>query len=301
MHILITGGTGFIGQQLIKQLSAHQLTIVTRSMVNAQKTLGHQHQYLNNLGALTDLDRFDAVINLAGEPIAQRWSFANKQKICASRWDLTARLSELFNQSSHPPKHFISASAIGIYGNGDEAVDEQTSLCSFAETGADEQFAHSVCARWEELALSAQDSTRVAIIRIGLVLGKNGGALAKMLPAFKLGLGGKIASGSQGMSWIHIDDLIALILYLLDNEQCQGIYNGTAPNPVDNATFTQQLGKTLSRPTLFPAPEKLLTIALGEMAELLTQGQFVKPTRTQAAGFEFQYPQLGPALKHILK
>ncbi|WP_394204103.1 TIGR01777 family oxidoreductase [Shewanella waksmanii] len=300
MHILITGGTGFIGQHLIKQLDDHQLTIVTRSPGNAQKILGSQHQYLNNLGALTDLDRFDAVINLAGEPIAQRWSIANKQKICSSRWDLTARLSELFSQSSKPPSCFISASAIGIYGNGRQSVDEQTSLCSFSETGADEQFAHSVCARWEELAQSAEQYTRVSIIRIGLVLGSQGGALAKMLPAFKLGLGGKIASGSQGMSWIHIDDLTALIMYLLTSQQCQGIYNGTAPNPVDNLTFTKQLGKTLSRPTIFPAPEKILTLALGEMAQLLTEGQFVLPKRTQDSGFVYKYPHLGPALADIL-
>ena len=303
MRILITGGTGFIGKALVKALETeHELTLLTRSAGKAHLTIGKQHKLLGNLGALSSLDGFDAVINLAGEPIAdKRWSLEQKQKICDSRWDITSRLAKLIAASKTPPKVFISGSAIGIYGDHDRQVhlDESFDLAHFKDTGKDEKFPHSVCAKWEELAIECQGLTRVCIIRIGLVLGLNGGALKKMLLPFKLGAGGVVGSGQQGMSWIHRDDLIAIILFLLNNEQCQGIYNATAPNPVSNREFTNALGTALSRPTLVPMPGLLLNLALGEMSQLLLEGQYVYPDKLTQAGFSFRFPHLNEALSNL--
>ncbi|MCG9696316.1 TIGR01777 family oxidoreductase [Shewanella sp. Isolate11] len=303
MKILITGGTGFIGRQLVKALSpANELTLLTRSAGKAHLELGQQHKLLGNLSALNSLDAFDAVINLAGEPIAdKRWSLAHKQVICYSRWDITARLSQLFKASKNPPSVFISGSAIGIYGNHDSQtpLDEHFNLAHFHDTDDKEKFPHSVCSRWEELALEAEPYTRVCIIRIGLVLGLNGGAMKKMLLPFKLGVGGIVGSGEQGMSWVHQQDLIQIILFLLENTQCQGIYNATAPHPVSNKKFTQSLGKVLNRPTLLPIPASVLSIALGELSELLLEGQYVYPKRLQAAGYQFKFTDLDNAFNEL--
>ncbi len=303
MKILITGGTGFIGRQLVNALSPdNELTLLTRSAGKAHLELGNHHKLLGNLGALNSLDAYDTVINLAGEPIAdKRWTLSHKQIICHSRWDITARLSQLFKASSNPPSVFISGSAIGIYGdhNKNQAIDEQFNLAHFHDTDDKEKFPHSVCSRWEELALEAEPYTRVCIIRIGIVLGLSGGAIKKMLLPFKLGLGGVIGSGEQGMSWIHQQDLISLILFLLNNPQCRGIYNATAPNPVSNRQFTESLGKALHRPTLLPTPSTMLNIALGELSELLIEGQYVYPKRLQEAGYSFKYPELDMAFDEL--
>ncbi|WP_428611795.1 TIGR01777 family oxidoreductase [Shewanella sp.] len=303
MRILITGGTGFIGKALVKALETeHELTLLTRSAGKAHLALGNQHKLLGNLGALSNLDGFDAVINLAGEPIAdKRWSLEQKQKICDSRWDITSRLAKLFEASKTPPKVFISGSAIGIYGDHDKQVhlNESFDLAHFKDTGNDEKFPHSVCAKWEELALECQGITRVCVIRIGLVLGLNGGALKKMLLPFKLGAGGVVGSGQQGMSWIHRDDLVALILFLLSHSECEGIYNATAPNPVSNREFTNALGTALSRPTLIPMPGVVLNLALGEMSQLLLEGQYVYPDRLTQAGFSFRFTHLNEALSNL--
>ncbi|NRD73640.1 TIGR01777 family protein [Shewanella sp. VB17] len=302
MKILITGGNGFIGHQVVKALeSHHQLCILSRSPAQAREKLGTQHHYKNSLHDLSHLNDFDAVINLAGEPIAnKRWSAHQKNTICQTRWQLTDRLSELIKLSQTPPSIFINASAIGIYGNiAEQRVDETLTL---QEPNGTEDFPHLVCKQWEELALNASsEHTRVCVIRIGLVLGLSGGALPKMLPAFKLGLGGTIASGKQGMSWIHQEDVIALIDFLINNDTCSGIFNATAPHPVSNQEFSNTLASVLSRPSLLPMPAIILNILLGEMAQLLTQGQYVMPTRLIDAGYTFKYPQLSYALADILE
>ncbi|MCL1147655.1 TIGR01777 family oxidoreductase [Shewanella marinintestina] len=300
MNILITGASGFIGTQLVNALKEkHQLTILSRSVEAAEKRLGASHQYLASIDKLTHLNDFDSVINLAGEPIAgKRWSEQQKQAICQSRWDLTSKLSSLIEQSDTPPHTFISASAIGYYGDQKlQPIDESFEVSQQTQA----EFTHQVCRRWEDEALKAQsEQTRVCIVRIGLVLGRHGGALAKMLPAFKLGLGGPIGNGQQGMSWIHQADLIALISHLTHHADCEGVYNGTAPNPVSNKTFTQALGKAVNRPACIPAPTFALKLALGEMSSLLIEGQYVTPRRALAAGFVYQYPELAPALAEIL-
>jgi len=304
MNILITGASGFIGHQLVRSLeSRHQLSLLSRHPARARETLGGQHQYLTSLEHLTDLNEYDAIINLAGEPIAgKRWSKDQKQQICDSRWNITARLSELINRSNTPPSVFISASAIGRYGQqGSDPIDERYFDEPLSTQRSNIEFTQTVCRKWEDLALNAKsDHTRVCIVAIGLVLGLSGGALPKMLPAFKLGLGGPIASGKQGMSWIHQQDLISLFGYLLEHGECSGVYNATSPHPVSNKDFSTHLGTALSRPAIIPMPSFVLNIALGEMAELLTQGQYVLPTRTLDAGFIFQYTRLADALAEIL-
>ncbi|MBW3532032.1 MULTISPECIES: TIGR01777 family oxidoreductase [unclassified Shewanella] len=295
MNILITGASGFIGRQLVERLAPyHQLTLLTRSVQQTQKVLGSQHHYLESLDALSDLNHIDAIVNLAGEPIvAKRWSKNQKQRICDSRWNITARLTQLIQQSSTPPQIMVSGSAVGYYGRHDDKLLDESS-------GAHVEFSHDICRKWEQEALNAtSEHTRVCIIRIGIVLGK-GGALEKMLPPFKLGLGGPIGHGRQGMSWIHVQDLISLIDFLLTQQHCKGIFNATAPNPVSNAVFTKALGKALNRPALITTPPLALRLAMGEMSELLTEGQFVYPKRALEAGFQFQFSDLDNALTNVL-
>ncbi len=295
MKILLTGGTGFIGQALIKLLSpSHEIVVLTRNANNARRVIPSV-ACIETLDNLENLDDFQAVINLAGEPIVgKRWSDAQKHRLCHSRWDLTARLAGLIKASQTPPQVFISASAIGFYG-----IHDTSSLTENAKPNPD--FAHDLCAKWENLALQADgEQTRVCIARIGIVLGANGGALAKMLPAFKLGLGGPIGHGEQGMSWVHLDDLLGMIRFMLETESARGIYNATAPVPVSNKTFTQTLGKVLHRPAFLPAPAFALKCILGESAMLLTEGQYVVPSKATIEGFEFEFSQLEPALKDIL-
>ncbi|MCL1142666.1 TIGR01777 family oxidoreductase [Shewanella gaetbuli] len=295
MNILLTGATGFVGQQLVKQLYAHQLTIVSRNVKSAQKTLGSKHCYIEDISQLQNLNDFDAVINLAGEPIvAKRWSKKQKQIICNSRWGITQKITQLIKISQQPPAVFISASAIGYYGKqGQNPVDEKSSF--------HDEFCHQVCAKWEEFALEANsDKTRVCIARIGIVLGKNGGALAKMLPPFKLGLGGPIGKGQQGMSWIHIDDLVGLFQWMLNTNSATGVYNATAPNPVSNAEFSRALGKALNRPAVITTPPLALSLAMGEMSQLLIEGQYVLPAKALNEGFQFSYTDVNTALNEVV-
>ncbi|ACJ28700.1 Nucleoside-diphosphate sugar epimerase, putative [Shewanella piezotolerans WP3] len=300
MKILITGASGFVGSQLVKHLSEHKLTILTRAPERTAAKLGAAHHYLSDLDCLANLDGFDVVINLAGEPIAgKRWSERQKQAICQSRWQITAKIATLIKVSRNPPSTFISASAVGFYGRQHEQhIDERFQLSKESQN----EFTHKVCAQWEQAAQNAvSNATRVCIVRIGLVLGANGGALAKMLPAFKLGLGGPIANGKQGMSWIHQTDLIRLIEFMMSNEHCSGIYNGCAPTPISNQMFTDAMGKALKRPTFIPAPAFALKLALGEMSTLLIDGQYVVPQKALADGFEFRYTNIDDAFSEIFK
>lgn len=297
MKILITGGTGFIGRRLVAHLKvAHEVVVLTRQGNRAYELLGHDIKLLDNLDRLDDLNDVDVVINLAGEPIAAgRWSEPRKQLLCNSRWLLTEQLVDLIKLSTTPPRLLLNASAIGWYGRqGAEPLDEHFNQ-------PNDEFTHRLCQQWEALAQQARSyQTRVCIVRIGLVLGQDGGALPKLLLPYRCGLGGPMGSGQQVMSWIHIQDLVRAMLFLLEHDECDGIFNATAPQPVDNRTFSQSLASSLRRPHLLRVPTRALRLLMGEAADLLLTGQHVLPARLQQAGFHFTYPELPQALDNLL-
>lgn len=295
MNILITGGTGLIGQALIQHLHADRIIVLTRNLASAAKRLPQNIELVTTL-ADVNFDELDVVVNLAGEAIVdKRWSSAQKDIICQSRWQVTQSLVEKMQSATKPPHCFISGSAIGFYGRQNaSAIDEN-------HQNVYNEFSHHICKKWEDIALSAQsDKTRVCILRTGIVLANNGGALQKMLPAFKFGLGGPIGDGKQFMSWIHIDDMIAVILAAIYQPSLTGIINATAPMPVSNQEFSKTLSKVLSRPCIFRVPAFMLRILMGESADLVLYGQNVLPQKLLKNNFKFQYPALQVALKQLL-
>ena len=297
MKILMTGGTGFIGQSLCRKLLENndKLTVLSRKPEKVPLLCGKTTQAISNISDLTTEEHFDAIINLAGEGIADaRWTSARKQKLLDSRIKTTEQLISFIDRASKKPKVLISGSAVGFYGNqGDKQLDENSAV--------HDDFAHQLCTRWEAAAKAAEvHGVRVCIIRTGLVIGNDGGFLKRMLPAFKLGMGGPLGDGRQWMSWIHRTDFIAIIELLLNSPQLQGIFNATAPNPVTNAEFTRCLAKVLKRPAFLPVPAIVLKILLGEMAELLLGGQRVLPQRLQQENFSFKFTSLEQALNDVL-
>ncbi|PKG97146.1 TIGR01777 family oxidoreductase [Paraglaciecola sp. MB-3u-78] len=297
MKILITGGSGLIGSSLIPILRPCDVSVYTRNVAMAEQILGHKIYFLSTLTHLSNLDDYDVVINLAGEPIAdKKWTDEQKRKIEHSRWSITEDIVALINAGETPPKLLISGSAIGFYGRQqDQIIDEDFS-------SPHDEFSHQLCERWEFLARKAQsDKTRVCILRTGVVITKRGGALQKMLMPFKLGLGGPIGNGSQYMSWIHLEDMLQGIAHLITNESCEGVYNFTAPNPVTNAEFSRELAAALSRPCLFKVPEFVLRMMMGEMADLVLYGQRVVPKRLEESGYQFIYPEISQALDCLRK
>ncbi len=295
MNLLITGGTGFIGSALCSRLLAEQHNIVVLSR--------HPEAIKLPIKAIADLDQlgedavFDVVINLAGEPIAnKRWSDQQKQRILSSRIDSTEKLIAYFNKSEHKPELLINGSAIGYYGVGrsNDIIDENA--------GGDDSFSSQLCQKWEAAALKAETlGIRTCLLRTGIVLGKNGGALSKMLPPFKMGLGGRIGDGQQWMSWIHLDDLLGIILYCINHDNLNGAINGTSPNPVINQVFTKTLGAALKRPTIFPMPEIVVKLLMGKMGEeLLLAGKRILPGKILDAGYKFQYKTLEEALINVV-
>ncbi|WP_024872807.1 TIGR01777 family oxidoreductase [Tolumonas lignilytica] len=299
MKILITGATGFIGQYLVNSLKMkHELLLISRSPKLAAKQLSVDNCKVIQIEQLKTLDDVDVIINLAGESLAaKRWNDAQKQLICESRWSITAKLLETLKKSNaQKPRIWINASAIGFYGTQNaDPIDENF-------IPARQDFPSRVCAHWEKLAMEATEfNCRVCITRFGLVLGSQGGALAKMLPAYWCGLGGSMGSGLQMMSWITRTDLAAIILFLIEHPECNGIYNATTPNTVTNKQFSAALAATLHRPHFMRVPAWALTLLLGEMAELLLSGQNVQPRRLLEAGFKFRYPELKEALRHLFE
>ena len=297
MKILITGGSGLIGSNLIPILRPCDVAVYTRNVAMAEQILGHKIHFLSTLTHLTSLDDYDVVINLAGEPIAaKKWTDEQKHKIEHSRWSVTEEIVALINAGENPPKLLISGSAIGFYGRQqDQIIDENFSP-------SHDEFSHQLCERWEFLAKQAlSDKTRVCIVRTGVVITKRGGALQRMLLPFKLGLGGPIGDGNQYMSWIHLEDMLRGIDHLITNESCEGVYNFTAPNPVTNEEFSRELATALSRPCVFKIPEFVLRMMMGEMADLVLYGQRVVPKRLQESGYEFIYPKISQAFDCLRK
>lgn len=293
--VLITGGTGFIGQPLCQALTklGGRVFVLTRQNRPAKDNIF----YIPSLDH-EDLPEVDIVINLAGEPIAQRWNAKTKEKIMQSRLKTTGDVIRYIERSVQKPEVLISGSAIGFYGTDKNEIFDENSAPS---NGA--PFSRTLCHVWEtEAAQARSQGVRTVFLRTGAVLEKNGGMLAKLLLPFKLGLGGPIGSGKQWLSWIDRDDLINLILYIIQSGDIEGPVNGTAPHPVRNSEFAKCLSQMLSRPCLFPTPGIVLRAVFSDMAdEIMLQGQHVIPRKAMDHGFVFAYPNLSSSLRKIFK
>jgi hypothetical protein len=279
MNVAITGASGFIG----------------RAVAENFRRSGHIVRAVSLRGALQPdaLAGVNAVVHLAGEPVAQRWTQAARDRIVRSRVDGTRALVAAMR--GQPPQVLISASAVGYYGSrGDEILTESAPAAG--------DFLGSVAAAWEEEAQTAEPlGVRVARLRIGMVLGPNGGAVARMLPPFRLGVGGRLGSGHQWMSWIHINDLVALIAFLMKESTVRGAFNATSPVPVTNSEFTQALAEAVHRPAILPVPAFALRWLFGEMSEVLLASQRAPPDAAQRAGFVFQHPDIFAALVSVIE
>ncbi len=300
MRLAIAGGTGFIGFALCTRLleKGHFLTILTRRPAPA--TISPSKKWQTWDGASPGaweaaLEGIDGIINLAGEPLAEkRWSEQQKKRIRDSRINATRALVTAISKARQKPRFLLNGSAIGYYGpHADEALSEE------AEAGND--FLARVCREWESEARQAEDyGLRVIRLRTGIVLGETGGALAKMILPFKLFVGGTPGSGKQWMSWIQLEDEIGLIEFLIENPGAKGAVNATAPNPVTMREFSTTLGRVLRRPSWAPVPAFVLRLVLGEMSDMLLTGQRVLPAQAQKLGYRFRYPDLYQALQACL-
>lgn len=297
MKILITGATGLIGQHLSARLLAlgHEVVAVSRDPTKARTRLDARVDIWKGLHERESLDGIDAVINLAGEPIAdKRWSAAQKERLCQSRWKITERLVALFKASQTPPGVLISGSATGYYGDLGEVVVTE-------EEPPHNEFTHKLCARWEQIASAAQsDSTRVCLLRTGIVLAPEGGILGKLLPLFRLGLGGPSGNGRQYLPWIHIDDMVSGIVWLLTHD-LRGPFNMVSPYPVRNEQFAHALGHVLHRPAFMRQPAAALRLAMGESSVLVLGGQRALPKRLEVSGFIFRWFDLEEALHDVVR
>jgi len=301
MRIFITGATGFIGAHLCCRLEAAGHTVVAwvRSVERARSSLGVAAELVDASGGKAALsaavDGADAIINLAGEPVLGRWSEERKRRMVTSRVDLTRDLVAAIEAASVRPKVFISGSAVGYYGaRGDEPLTETST--------PGEGYLADLCQLWEAAAMPAEElGVRLAIIRIGIVLGSDGGALEAMVKPARFGLGGALGSGDQYTPWIHIDDLVELMVTILGDERYSGVFNGTAPAPVTNSALTREIGGALGRPTFLRVPSFALKVALGEASSALLTGQRALPEQALSLGFSFRFDQVRDALADLLR
>ncbi|MBE9116205.1 TIGR01777 family protein [Lusitaniella coriacea LEGE 07157] len=305
MKVVVTGATGFVGSRLVEKLQANgdRVLVLTRNPQKAQKVFPPAAFPQVEIASYSPTESgnwqsaiagYDGVVHLAGHPIAEdRWTPEVKEKILKSRQLGTQKIVEAIAQANPKPQVLVNASAVGYYGTSETATFDETS-----SPGND--FLAEVCQTWEAKAQKVKDSgVRLVILRFGIVLG-DGGALAKMLPPFKLFAGGPLGSGRQWFSWIHREDLVDLILEALKNPSMAGIFNGTAPNPVRVTQLCETLGEVLNRPSWLPVPSFALELLLGDGAKVVLEGQNVLPKATQATGFKYQYPTLKSALKEIV-
>ncbi len=294
MNITLTGATGFIGRHLVKALLARGDRLIILSRTARPGTNPRYLIWDAKSAPPREALETDAIVHLTGESVAQRWSSEVKQRIRSSRIESTRALVAALASVEKKPAVLVSASAIGIYGQrGDEVLTESSPHGS--------GFLEDVTVDWERESQRAADlGIRVVNPRIGIVLGPDGGALEKMLPPFKAGAGGRLGTGEQWMSWIHIDDLVGLILFAIDRDTVRGAMNATAPRPVKNAEFTHELGGVLKRPTFVAVPALVLKLMFGEMASVVIGSERVVPRVAMQAGYQFRYPELRPAFENIL-
>lgn len=299
MRIVMTGATGFLGRHLCRRLldAGHQIHAYTRSPQRVLRRCPGAEPFTS----WQQLDRgfeCDAAINLSGEPIVgPRWTHARKAILWQSRIGVTRDLVSWMLSLDRKPKLLISGSAVGYYGQQGDAVLNERSQVS-----QDDDFAREICVAWEAAAMEASLSgISVCCIRTGLVLGKDGGILQRMLPAFRFGLGGAMGAGTQWMPWIHLDDYLNLLIFILKHEKLQGPFNATSPAPVTNASFSRILAQTLRRPALLNVPDRFLRLAMGEMSDIVLGGQRALPVALQDAGFHFRHPDLTEALEDLLR
>jgi uncharacterized protein len=293
LKALVTGATGLVGSELLKHLSeSHVLSRTPEAPSDAPaSTRAWPWKPERERAPSAALEEVEAVFHLAGEPVAQgRWTEAKKQRIKDSRVLGTRNLVASIGEMLPRPRVLVCASAIGYYGDGgDTQLDESAP--------AGKGFLAQVCQAWEAEALQAEKhGVRVVLARLGIVLAPRGGALARMLVPFRLGLGGKLGTGQQWMSWVHLDDAIGLLLHAAARKELRGPLNVVSPTPVTNEVFTRELGRALSRPALLPVPRLALNLALGEVSDVLLESQRVLPRAAQSSGYSFIYPELGPAL-----
>ncbi len=299
--IAIAGGTGFLGSYVAESLynDGYKILISTRNPEKLSDKFKKFEIFRWNPQTeefpIDVVQKSDVVINFLGENISQRWTQKVKERLRSSRIDSTRKIAEAFSKVNSSGKVFISASAIGIYGSKrDDIIDENSNF--------GDDFLARLCVDWENEARKAENTgARLVILRIGIVLGKGGGFLARLTPLFKLGLGGKISDGKAWISWVHIDDIAKVVKFAIENENVRGVYNVVAPNPVTNEEFTKTFAKVLRRPAIFTVPKFALKILFGkELTEVaLTSSLKVKPKRLTEAGFKFQYEDIESALKSL--
>ncbi|NDJ17830.1 TIGR01777 family oxidoreductase [Myxacorys almedinensis] len=305
MKVAVTGATGFVGSRLVERLQqeGHQIVVLTRSAASAEKVFPKSVYPNVEIVTYTPMEPgawqaaiagCDGVVNLAGEAIAEhRWTPERKQSIMNSRTLTTQNVVAAIANANPQPSVLVNASAIGFYGTSETATFDETSL-------AGHDFLADVCQAWEAEASKVKESgTRLVILRFGIILGM-GGALGKLLTPFKLFAGGPIGSGKQWFAWVHREDVVNLIVRSLTHADLEGVYNATAPNPVRMAEMTTVLGQVMNRPSWLPVPGIALEALLGDGAKVVLEGQEVLPKRTLESGFEYQYPEIKPALENIL-
>ena len=295
MKIAITGGTGFIGSHLINAFiqEQHEVILISRSAKQETSSSVTRVSW-DQLDRSSDpLEGVDAIIHLAGESINQRWTAKAKQRILESRLETTTKIAQLVDLLHHKPKVVISGSGMSIYGTSETETFVESSPARV------EDFLSSVVEEWEKVS-DKLEGTRVVKLRIGIVLGMDGGALPKMILPYKFGVGGRIGTGKQWLSWIHIEDIIRLIRYCIENNEVNGPVNATAPHPVTNDEFGRTIGRVLRRPHLFPVPSLVFKVMFGELSDLLLKGQKVLPEKIIGHGFTYTYPTLEGALRDLV-
>jgi uncharacterized protein len=307
MKVLITGATGFIGKPLCRELllKGHDVVALVRGVDQAREKLPYPMEFVGWDGSEKGLadrtfDGVDAIVHLAGEPIigkgwGKRWSEGQKARILSSRINTAEAIIRKLQKlpESKRPKVFLSGSAVGFYGDrGDEILTEG----STPGTG----FLSEVCQKWERVSKPLEEmGVRRVIMRTGAVLGREGGMLKALLPVFKAGIGGPVGDGKQWVSWIHLDDMVASLVYLLENEKARGVFNGVGPEPVTNRVFSRSLAKALHRPAPFTAPAFVLKVAMGEASEAVLASERVLPEKLERQGFQFRFKRLDDALKSL--